>query len=246
MTRTKQLIGLILALSTLLFYTPLAYANTSATDNFDSYTNGASLPTLNGGSGWSAAWANDGNCSNTITNAQSDSASNSTTATNEGGTDQKCRRSFSGAATGEYKLAIRLGANNNINYDVSLGNNSTCTDASSAAFIRFNESGNAIMFSSSFGSSQTIAAYSTNTWYWLYIKWDGTNYQTSLVTSGSAASYGTAQVYNNAEASLNYICIHYSSNFTNAANVWVDTFAPVSGAVTAVADFGTLIFFGHW
>lgn len=219
----------LLAILVLCSVALTAIANTAATENFDSYTNGNSLPSLNGGSGWSGAWANDANCNNTITTSQSNTSPNSTVAAGNSGTDRKCRRSFPDAATGEYVLGIRLSANSGINYDISVGNNSTCTDATDAFHIRFNESGNAVMFYNNFGNTQTVAAYSANTWYYLYMKWDGTNQQVSLVPAGNAASYGTAQAYNHAESVLNYICLHYSDNFSSAASVYVDSMAPVGG-----------------
>lgn len=47
-----------------------------ATENFDSYSNGAGLSSLNGGSGWTTSWSDPG-ASGTITNTQSVSNPNS-------------------------------------------------------------------------------------------------------------------------------------------------------------------------
>lgn len=162
----------------------------TAKDDFDSYTNGATLPTLNGGSNWGGAWVNDsmgGNIS--VTNATSYQGANSIICSS--GNDGDCKRLLSGAITsGTFVmyLAIRRdqvsGGQAVFYFQNSASGNITLLK------IYINSSGNLTIQGT---TTQTMTAASANTWYVVQVTVNAT--LRTATAAYSTAAYGTAGTF---------------------------------------------------
>lgn len=226
----QQLKWLLVAI---MFVSPtFVFADISATDDFDSYTNGNNLDTLNGGSGFTGAWVvNAGTY--TITTAQSDSAPNSVL-TQTGGAEPDASRTFTSTTDGdEITVALRADSTaNNQQIVFSDGTTYRC-------YVTFLHTGAINLMGVSTGLSWT-----TNTWYSVKTQFDYTNDRCRISVDGAA--YTSYQNFNGTTAGMTKLSITVGNDAGGTHSYWFDSIAgvgttPTTTPTTSVCDsvFGT-------
>jgi len=137
------------------------------TDNLDSYTSGDSLVGLNGGTGWSGAWAGKAGTGDAIVrNTQSDTASNSFSInfdTAGNGNSEGVIRSFPNTTVGTFSFAFRTDGNED---RVRIYNGTT-------EKIRLRLSNIVRQHDGSLGSDRTlVSGLSTSAWHTITVEID--------------------------------------------------------------------------
>jgi len=151
-----------------------------ATENFDSYTIGNDMNTLNGGSGWTGAWTSTGAGEGVIVAAPSGMTTNAAEMlwiTGDGGDAQ---RSLSLLTDGIVSFQMRAAQTDRL-ARFTLAE----SGVGSKAYIRFDSDGNIKAVGS---ASNTLQAYSANTTYRILIKFGHTAGNFAVSIDGGAYS----------------------------------------------------------
>lgn len=142
-----------------------------ATDDFDSYTNGATVPTLNGGTGWSAGYINDFQGTNcTISNSAPYQGANAMSVAS--GTDGVVRRDLASAVSGTgniFYFAFKKStttAGQTVFYLKNGGN------ANTRLKVQLGSSGNLELVGAT--TVTVMTSFSANTWYAIRVTFDVT------------------------------------------------------------------------
>lgn len=170
----KKLLSIIVGI--LLFPSVIFAATFSGVENFDSYTGGANLATLNGGSGWGTAWVLDYGTNTIIKTDQFVSSANSgglTLTSGNSGMGRDATTPPSGASTiihASIRLASTVtGGNNSITFGTQLSDGT-------GFYIGFLDDAGNYKVQSRLGSTVTVATgLLLDTWYHAWIDFDVTN-----------------------------------------------------------------------
>ncbi len=155
-----------------------------ATEDFDSYTNGASVNGLNGGTGWNGAWT-IGVGTYTVTNAQSFSSPNSLKDLGGNTGNAYVNRAVSAVTSGTISWYMRAaGATQSVEF--SLGSTANPNQAVGACILGGFNANDILWFDNGTGRT-LVSGYSINTWYKITINFTGggTNTYTIQVDSGT-------------------------------------------------------------
>lgn len=226
MNKLLKKISVILSILVVAIAPTIASAAWIATDNFDSYSAGASLNTVNGGTNWTAAWVAVSATSETAPAGMTGISGKVTGAT---GT---AHRPFT-SATGVTEMYFRIRANEtNLDHRIGIQENGVAERIQ----VTFNSAGNIV------GNGTTIQAYSANTTYVVGLKWghNGTNYAVSI----NGGAYSADIAISGGSTTMNNI---YFDTASSAGTYYVDDISvgPYV-AVTTTPDFGTITLFGDW
>lgn len=215
----------------------------TAEDDFDSYSNGASINTLNGGTGWAAGWVLSGGTL-TITNGVSYDPSNSATATSAGLTSNNAERQLSSDFSGAGIIYVALRRTSNSSGSIRW--NFRSTGDSGRLSVLLDSDGQAKIKSETAGTTQNIGAYSANTWYVIRIT---VNNATGTATAAmSSGTYGSAGTFGSDSSSVSfttgdwrYVLIDFDPTGpgTGVTNYW-DYISPTSPFTTPTAFVKTM------
>jgi hypothetical protein len=160
----------------------------AATENFDSYTNGVDLHSLNGGSGWTGAWVRGDASTVAITNSY---YLNSPNGCGDVGpsSEPSYTRTFTALSgtTNVMHFAVMFtstaGSSGGRNYGMTL----VSSDSAAYTTIRLDYNGNRIYMYSSGGGGVIViqSGVSADTWYHIYVNFDITNLQAKVAASTS-------------------------------------------------------------
>lgn len=194
-----------------VFEPALVYAAWPATENFDSYTNGAGLNALNGGSGWGGAWTSDsGDC--TVTNAQFVTSPNSGTCAGGNGDFRNVTSNTDGDT--QY-ISIR---SDSVGAGVHAFYQPTDTNTGNELFqLRFN-AGNIDVKTPLL--TTTLQAYSANQWYNIKIVYNYSGLTATFTIDNGAPS--SALSFRVGALSITRIFIYDMAS----GNSWFDAIAP--------------------
>lgn len=160
---------IILSVTTIVgffLFTSTGYAAWVATDNFESYTIGNNLNTLNGGTGWATAWSVSGGASSATIIATPTGGDGANAAQCDVATAQ-CSRTFTGTTSGTVSFMVQFNAAISSNADTVLR-----AGASTRAYCTFDTSGNYRCLNASAAWTNIIVGVTANTWYTIKIKFD--------------------------------------------------------------------------
>ena len=153
----------------------------TATESFDSYTNGATLAAASGGSGWNGNWT-IGVGTWIATNAQSVSASNSGSQTDTS-SSAYINRTITSITSGSMVHYIRASATGLSEY-INLSTAGAAQGAASRVLGGFENLN--IIFYDNTTQRTVLATYAANTWYKVTIVFDGVaNTYTVQIDSGT-------------------------------------------------------------
>lgn len=189
----KLLLTIIIIIAILPNITKAAWVGT---ENFDSYSTGASL-TGSGGSGWLSGWSSlFGAGSMTTETALSGGTGGIAAQSTDTTVSKWYRRLTSSVTDGTVSFEMRTSINNPNDFmGVFLRDN----NGDGKMYIKFDSSGNIQYYDGDLASYQTIQAYSVDTWYRIYIQFDditNNNKYRVRVGCGSWSSWvGTNGVY---------------------------------------------------
>lgn len=234
--RSTMILGVIVILLSLGIY-QIVNAAWIAEDNFDSYSNGNTVPTLNGGSGWTVAWINDYQCTNsTIQTSVVYQGANAVISAS--GTDAVCTRYVTDITSGTVIVyfAVRRTVNNSGQAVIYFAKNDPPTNTSLLR-INFNPSGNIVLDGAT--DATIFTGYSTNTWYVIRVTLNAT--ARTATAAYSTGAYGTAGTFSAESASVAYLSGNDIGQFkiaqeagTSAVTYW-DYISPTSPFTSAVA-----------
>lgn len=239
----------LLVLSLLFLLTPHAHA--AFVEQFDSYSNGNNLDTLNGGSGWNGAWAR--NTQNaallTVSNAQSVSTANSLLfSTSVFSTAQDYQRQFGSAiSSGTFYLSWRTtGTQTNVK-NINLANGS----GGNNIILQHMHTGNKLQYFNG-GGYTDLFSFTNDTWYRIGIQIDAVgnankaryNVSSNGGTEGDIVPWTAYTSANGTWANINYI------TFYNAGSASSDYIDDISDTYTitppATAPLLPILSWFHW
>lgn len=215
----------------------------AATENFDSYSNGSNLDTLNGGSGWAGAWTHGSESAGafTIDNSQSISSPNSVAFSTSAQTiGVTYGRQFASAiSTGTFYVSWMIGASPSNVRDVSLGPNGT------GNFIILQRNNNGYMQYFNGATYSNLFAWTSDTWYRIGIQWDNANhpnqarFDASSIggTEGDIAPWTAWTNVNGNFSDINFVGM-YNPGTGQTNPDWIDdisaytTYPPITGSGT--------------
>lgn len=198
-----------------------------ATDDFDGYSTGVSIDTLNGGSGWSGAWSKVIGDAGELTietapaGGQGGNAAkvNNATTTNE----EQAQRSFTAITQGSVRCRMRVAATPATEEcGISLGD---AGGSGSYMYVGFSAAGNIVIYNHDTTSYETIQAFSADTWYTLDVEFDNTgqpNKYRARIDEGSWTAWKT--VNTGSYTNINRFKIASGNNF--GVVFWVDDIGP--------------------
>lgn len=206
-----------------------------ATDNFDSYSSGASISGDNGGSGWTAAWVL---ASGTVTTSPAPSGMTNLAFKSIGSSSGTATRLYTSTTSGDFTFQIMTTA-------VSHGGNAQVVEAfdtvrGTDAFILDFDISNQIFAASNTAGNNLIGTYAINTVYTIRMFFTSTTFQVSI--NGGALSSSFACSSNN--CTTNELAVSAADNINNPI-LWVDTIGPTP-VIVPTQSFGILSFFGWW
>lgn len=197
-----------------------------ATENFDGYTNGNNLNTLNGGSGWGGAWVVVKG-TYTITTAQSSSSPNSVVMTSSLGIEEEATRLLTSNTDGDkvtFAMRSTGAANNQRFYFVS--------GTTYYAGLFMNHLGNIAL------GATTIGTWTINTWYVFVVELDYTNDRFRASINGGA--FSSFVNFDAAVSSTSKISMGISQDSGVSNTYYWDSIAPVA-ATTATPNYLSLM-----
>lgn len=195
------------------------------TENFDSYSNGANLGTLNGGTGWTGAWTKGANASDaafTVSNAQSISSPNSaafSTSVITGVDSSTWGRPFTSVSAGTFYVSWFVGASPTNIRDVVLADAS----GGNKIIIQRNNTGSKFQYYNGAGYTD-LFTWTANTWYRIGIQWDNAghanqaryNASSNGGTEGDLAAWTAYTNVNGNFASVGFLSLYNPVTQTNS------------------------------
>lgn len=176
----------------------------AAEELFNSYSDG-DLNTLNGGTGWSAAWSAD--TSVDVQGTTVFEGAKAITGTDNAGTGVSKRVATTAASSGTLYFSVRL-PQTTVDFDCAMQEG----DANTRFAIKFSNGGQIQLYDNDVAGYVNIQAYSANTWYRVGINWDtgvqANKYRVN-VDNGSFTAYKT--VVNGTFTDVNNFRIDHSA-----------------------------------
>ncbi len=214
MKKFLKKIGILASILAILLPT-ITFAAWSATDNFDSYTVGVDLETLNGGTSWSGAWTKQAVGTQTIQLAPS------------GGQGGNAVRSASLTASAYDRTFANI-TSGTVSFRIQISN----TSPDDFSGVELKEGTNFIMhvkiaggqlqrYNGTTPAYENIQAVSANTWYTVDIQFDDAAQPDKYrvrVDGGAWTGWGGT---NGAYTNINRFAIEDSSIVTSL-NLWID------------------------
>lgn len=207
-------------------------AQIPASDNFDTYTNGADLNTLNGGTSWGGAWTRVTGTA-LITNAQSVSSPNSASVIVDTNQSQYYRQ-FSAQVTGTtntLSFAARVSGKTTLNTpNVTITPSIDTAGNFTHGYFRvvFNGTNGNIELTTS-GETQVtlLTSFAINTWYYVYLDMDitGERVRGAVTTSTSSPPvYGSYAIgtHSTPFTQMSYFQIWASANSITTDVLYID------------------------
>lgn len=236
-----------------LFLAPQAHA--AFTESFDTYTNGANLDTLNGGTGWAGAWTKGSEpfaAAFTISNTQSVSSPNSMAMSSTiFTTSQTYQRQFGSAiSSGTFYLSWRTNGTQTNVKNINLANAS----GGNNIILQHNNSGNVLQYYNGSGYT-TLFTFTNDTWYRIGIQIDavGNANKARYDVSSNGGSEGDIVAWtayssaNGTWADINYLTLYNpaSANLDYIDNI-SDTYIYPVAASTPVTILAALLSVRWW
>lgn len=202
-------------------------------EDFNSYANGSSIATLNGGSGFGAAWSETTPGTFRTSNATTYEGAEAATCTISTGDNAERQLGADITTTTIVYVAMRRSINNLGSMRLNMRN----TTDNDAVSVVLNAAGNIVLGST---TPVTVASYVANTWYVIRVTIDpsGSGSYTGAVSTdafGSAGTFGTessSKAFQNS-GNLRFILIDTPSA-TISTDTWdyISTTNPFVAAVT--------------
>jgi len=211
-----------LVISILLFAVLTVLAAVISTDNFDSYTPTNDLNTLNGGSGWTGAWAKITGGAMTIETAPAGGQGGNAVRSISATVDTQYSRAVTAITVGTVRFRMRTTIANPNNFSGAVLREST----NGRMYIRFGPTGNLEIYNNTGATYESIQAYSVDTWYTIDINFDNAaqpNLYRAAVGGGAYTAYKTV----NGGSYTNVDDMMLDDSATNAHTFWVDDIRPI-------------------
>lgn len=218
---------ILLAFFASCLFSQLAYGAWVATDNFDGYSTGAALHSLNGGSGWAGAWTKiDGNDEVTIETAPAGGqGGNAIRVQNTNTTnDEIYRRAITGISAGIVRFRARIN-----HTAVNQGPVVSLRDGTQGRmYVKFEIDGNIKLYDFDITSYVTIQAYSADTWYTIDIEFDDSaqpDKYRARVDEGTWSGWKT--VDGGSYTTITTLGVASESENSTTLQFWVDDIKPL-------------------